>query len=56
MAHLTYFTGPMNCGKSTLALQVDYTESTAGRRGLRFGVRLRHGLVGLRCSASARST
>ena len=36
MAHLTYFTGPMNCGKSTLALQVDYTESTAGRRGLRF--------------------
>ena len=36
MGHLTYFTGPMNCGKSTLALQVDYTESTAGRRGLRF--------------------
>lgn len=36
MAYLTYFTGPMNCGKSTLALQVDYTESTAGRRGLRF--------------------
>ena len=36
MAHLTYFTGPMNCGKSTLALQVDHTESTAGRRGLRF--------------------
>ena len=36
MATLTYFTGPMNCGKSTLALQVDYTESTAGRRGLRF--------------------
>ena len=36
MASLTYFTGPMNCGKSTLALQIDYTESGAGRRGLRF--------------------
>ena len=36
MASPTYFTGPMNCGKSTLALQVDYTESSAGRHGLRF--------------------
>ena len=36
MATLTYFTGPMNCGKSTLALQVDYTNASAGRRGLRF--------------------
>lgn len=36
MAALTYFTGPMNCGKSTLALQIDFTESSAGRRGLRF--------------------
>ena len=36
MAELVYFTGPMDCGKSTLALQVDYTEATAGRRGLRF--------------------
>ncbi len=36
MAHLTYFTGPMNCGKSTLALQIDYTEGSVGRRGLRF--------------------
>lgn len=36
MASLTYFTGPMNCGKSTLALQVDYTESGVGRRGHRF--------------------
>ena len=32
MAQLTFFTGPMNCGKSTLALQIDYTESSAGRR------------------------
>ncbi len=36
MAALTYYTGPMNCGKSTLALQVDYTETSAGRRGRRF--------------------
>ena len=36
MAQLVYFTGPMNCGKSTLALQVDYTEASAGRRGLLF--------------------
>ncbi|MFZ1412185.1 MAG: thymidine kinase [Micropruina sp.] len=36
MAELIYFAGPMNCGKSTLALQVDYTESTAGRFGRRF--------------------
>ncbi|WP_232548039.1 thymidine kinase [Propioniciclava soli] len=36
MAALIYFTGPMNCGKSTLALQVDDTERSAGRRGLLF--------------------
>lgn len=36
MAELTYFTGPMDCGKSTLALQVAYTESSAGRQGRLF--------------------
>ena len=36
MAELAYFTGPMDCGKSTLALQIDYTEASAGRAGLRF--------------------
>jgi len=36
VAELTYFTGPMDCGKSTLALQVAYTESTAGRLGRLF--------------------
>lgn len=36
MAELTFFTGPMNCGKSTLALQVDFTESSAGRQGRLF--------------------
>lgn len=43
MAELTFFTGPMNSGKSTLALQIDYTESTAGRRGVRFTSRDRAG-------------
>ena len=36
MPELTYFTGPMDCGKSTLALQVAYTESSAGRQGRLF--------------------
>lgn len=43
MAELTFFTGPMNCGKSTLALQIDYTESSAGRRGVRFTCKDRAG-------------
>ncbi|HVK45255.1 MAG TPA: thymidine kinase [Micropruina sp.] len=33
MAQLIFFTGPMNCGKSTLALQTDFTEAQAGRVG-----------------------
>lgn len=36
MAHLTYFTGPMDCGKSTLALQLDHTHTSAGRSGRLF--------------------
>ena len=36
MAELFYFTGPMDCGKSTLALQLDYTQAAAGRRGRLF--------------------
>lgn len=36
MAELTFFTGPMDCGKSTLALQVAYTETSAGRMGRLF--------------------
>ena len=31
-----FFTGPMDCGKSTLALQFDYTQSVAGRLGRLF--------------------
>lgn len=33
VAELIFFTGPMDCGKSTLALQVDYTQSHGGRSG-----------------------
>lgn len=43
MSQLVFFTGPMNCGKSTLALQIDFTESTAGRRGVRFTCKDRAG-------------
>ena len=58
MASLTYFTGPMNCGKSTLALQIDYTESGAGRRGLRFTCLDRGGqaVISSRIGLSARAT
>jgi thymidine kinase len=33
-AHLVFFHGPMDCGKSTLALQVDHNQSRQGRHGL----------------------
>jgi thymidine kinase len=33
VAELVYFTGPMDCGKSTLALQLDYTHTAGGRKG-----------------------
>lgn len=33
-AHLRFFHGPMDCGKSTLALQVDHNQSRQGRYGL----------------------
>ena len=36
MAEFAYFTGPMDCGKSTLALQFDYTHSAGGRKGRLF--------------------
>ena len=36
MAELIYFTGPMDCGKSTLALQLDYTHTAGGRKGRLF--------------------
>lgn len=36
MAELVFFTGPMDCGKSTLALQMAYTQSRHGRVGSLF--------------------
>jgi thymidine kinase len=33
-AHLKFFWGPMDCGKSTLALQMDHNHARQGRRGL----------------------
>lgn len=36
MAELVFFTGTMDCGKSTLALQMDHTHASRGRRGLLF--------------------
>lgn len=33
-AYLVFFHGPMDCGKSTLALQVDHNQSRQGRSGL----------------------
>ncbi|MDN5557961.1 MAG: thymidine kinase [Ruaniaceae bacterium] len=36
MAELVFFSGTMDSGKSTLALQVDYNHRAAGRRGLIF--------------------
>ena len=38
-----FFTGPMDSGKSTLALQFDYTQAASGRRGRLFTSRDRAG-------------
>ncbi|KRE60293.1 thymidine kinase [Arthrobacter sp. Soil736] len=36
MAELVFFSGTMDCGKSTLALQMDYNHRARGRGGVRF--------------------
>jgi thymidine kinase len=36
VAEFVFFTGPMDCGKSTLALQLDYTHAASGRLGRLF--------------------
>ena len=33
-AHLKFFFGPMDCGKSTLALQIDHNHARQGRHGM----------------------
>lgn len=43
MAEFVFFTGPMDCGKSTLALQLDHTYQGTGRSGRLFTRRDRAG-------------
>ena len=43
MAELVFFTGTMDCGKSTLAAQVNYNHASRGRRGLVFTMKDRAG-------------
>lgn len=43
MAQFRYITGPMDSGKSTLALQLDHTHAVGGRRGRLFTRRDRAG-------------
>ena len=43
MAELIFFTGTMDCGKSTLAAQVNYNHKSRGRRGLVFTMKDRAG-------------
>jgi thymidine kinase len=45
VAEFVYFTGPMDCGKSTLALQLDYTQTAAGRKGRLFSSHDRAGVA-----------
>ncbi len=42
-ARLRFFYGPMDCGKSTLALQTDHNHSRQGRRGMRITLHDRSG-------------
>ncbi|TVU59918.1 thymidine kinase [Paenarthrobacter nitroguajacolicus] len=43
MAELVFFSGTMDCGKSTLALQMDYNHRARGRGGVRFSCNDRAG-------------
>jgi thymidine kinase len=43
VGHLRFYYGPMDCGKSTLALQVDHNQARQGRRGLLLVYRDRSG-------------
>ncbi|MFX4270891.1 thymidine kinase [Propionibacteriaceae bacterium Y1685] len=45
MAQFLFFTGPMDCGKSTLALQMDHTHASSGRRGRIFTCHDRSGVA-----------
>ncbi len=54
MAELNFFSGTMDCGKSTLALQMDHNRSARGRRGLVFtrDDRAGHGVLSSRLGLS----
>ena len=61
MADLVFFSGPMDCGKSTLALQMAHTQASHDREGQLFGsqdrsgqavISSRMGSIGLRASTS----
>ena len=47
MAELVFYTGTMDCGKSTLAAQVNYTHKSRGRHGVVFTLLDRAGAGGL---------
>ena len=38
MAELVFHTGPMDSGKSTLALQMDHAQSAHDRQGVRYAM------------------
>jgi thymidine kinase len=42
-AQLKFFYGPMDCGKSTLALQIDHNQARQGRHGVLLTIRDRSG-------------
>ena len=43
MAELVFHTGPMDSGKSTLALQMDHAQSAHDRQGVRYAMHDRSG-------------
>ena len=46
VAELVFYTGPMDSGKSTLALQLDYSQSAHDRQGMRYTMLDRSGHAG----------
>ncbi|WP_040284353.1 thymidine kinase [Tessaracoccus massiliensis] len=57
MAELVFHSGPMDCGKSTMALQLDYVHTSHGRRGRVFSSQDRagEGVITSRLGLSARA-
>lgn len=57
MAELVFHSGPMDCGKSTMALQLEHVHSTHGRRGRVFSSldRAGEGIITSRLGLTARA-